>query len=156
MAKHQKSKYGLDLYFRTPVNDEVLLNLLSEYFEIDKESSSDDQISIDMRDTNSDEVRAVHEAPSALNREAQEVSEHIDDVVSSVLVSDYLEEAPSENLEEDEALSFYEENLDEISLDDENPDSIAVIVPDSFYTYAELDRRSNKFSHYLLSLSLSP
>lgn len=39
---------------------------------------------------------------------------------------------------------------------DESPDAIAVKDPDRFYTYAELDRRSNKLSHYLLSRTIAP
>ena len=39
---------------------------------------------------------------------------------------------------------------------DDRPDAIAVKDPDKAYSYAELDRRSNQLSHYLLSLAIAP
>ena len=39
---------------------------------------------------------------------------------------------------------------------DENPDAIAVKDLEKSYTYAELDRRSNQLSHYLLTQNIAP
>jgi hypothetical protein len=105
MAKHQNSKFGAHLYFRTPVDEEMLLDLLSEYFEIDASISEKPVIPMGQLET-------IHNEKTNVGIEAEGASSSLDDAMSSVFVEEYSEAESTDGSE-----NIIEEPLSDISLD---------------------------------------
>jgi hypothetical protein len=112
MAKHQSSKLGAHLYFRTPVDETVLLELLGEYFEIESDGGAQSAMA-------TAQLESIHDETN-VGVEAKDASEGLDDVMSSVFVEEYSEagiEAEAKITAENENGSLDEINLDHVVVD---------------------------------------
>ena len=109
MSKHQSSKQGADIYFKTPVEESFVSDLLSEYFEIDAIADNPGTGEV------AEDVMELHGQNSEISNEAQAASDRLENAMAGVFadeLSDIDEELVPESSDE---LSLSE---DEISLDD--------------------------------------